>query len=137
MYTNNRDAYRQTFYSAWEKQKKKLPLEPVEAQLVTIMMEHPEYHAMLDSPSAYTQEFLPEENPFMHMSLHLAIREQIQLDRPQGIKTIYQTLATKLGSSQNAEHVMLTCLGQMIWRAQETGQMPEESEYLLSLKNLL
>jgi hypothetical protein len=138
MYTTNRDAYRQAFFLAWDKHLKQSVLEPVEAQLVDVMLMHPEYHALLSKPKQYeTQEFAPEENPFMHMSLHMAIREQIQTDRPNGIRKIYQTLLVKHGDEHTVLHEMIRCLADIIWAAQQSGAMPSEEIYLNKLKVII
>ncbi|TAK77285.1 MAG: DUF1841 family protein [Gammaproteobacteria bacterium] len=134
MYSNHREAYRQAFFIAWQKWQKKLPLEAVEAQLVEIIIQHPEYHALLEKPEAYQyQEFSLEENPFFHMSLHLAIREQIHTNRPAGIAQLYQQLI-QTSQPHEVEHSMMTCLAQVMQAAQQSGEMPEEEEYLEKLK---
>lgn len=138
MYTNNRDAYRQAFFNAWQKHLKKLPLEPVEAQLIEMILMHPEYQPFLEIPQAYqAQEFTLEENPFVHMSLHLAVHEQIHIDRPMGVKEIYQSLVTKCNNDHDALHIMMQCLANIIWEAQQTGVIPDEAEYLLRLRRSL
>lgn len=135
MYTNNRDTYRQTFFIAWEKHLKKLPIEPIEAQLIEIILLHPEYHVFLEQPASYqAQEFSLEENPFMHMSLHLAILEQIQVDRPKGIKFIYQELIKKIGNNHDVLHQMMGCLAKILLDAQQTGEMSDEKKYLEKLQ---
>lgn len=137
MYTDNRDAYRQAFFIAWDKYKKQQMLNPVEAQLVEIMLVHPEYHPLLENPKQFEkQEFSLEENPFFHMSLHVAIREQVRTDRPAGVAAIYQTLSTKFQDPHEAEHAMLTCLAQILWQAQQSGSMESEAAYLENLKKL-
>lgn len=137
MYSNNRDAYRQAFFTTWQKYKKQMPLEPFEAQLVEVMISHPEYHALLERPDQFQQqEFAIEENPFMHMSLHLAIKEQITTDRPAGVRACYEALLVKHPGHLEAEHLMLDCLAQMMWSAQETGEPPSEADYLEKLKHL-
>ena len=137
MYTNNRDAYRQAFFMAWDKYKKQQMLNPVEGQLVEIILVHPEYHALLENPKSFEQqEFSLEENPFFHMILHVAIREQVRMDRPAGVAAIYQALVTKLDDPHKAEHAMSTCLAQMLWQAQQSGEMGSESIYLENLKKL-
>lgn len=134
MYTNNRDAYRQAFFNAWQKHLRKLPLEPVEAQLIKMILMHPEYQPFLEKPQAYqTQEFILEENPFVHMSLHLAVHEQIHTDRPNGVMKMYKDLVYKFGNEHDAQHCMMECLAKIIWEAQQTGVMPDETEYLLRL----
>src|SRR3990167_5523000 len=88
MYSNNRENYRKAFAETWQKHIKKLPLDAVETDIVAIMIMHPEYRYLLDSNSVNTTEFEPEENPFIHMSLHIALREQIRINRPDGIAAI-------------------------------------------------
>jgi len=137
MYTNNRDAYRQAFFTVWQKYQKKLPLEPVEAQLVEIIDLHPEYHPLLGKPDSYqNQEFTTEENPFLHMSLHIALREQIRTNRPAGVAAIYADLIEKYVHTHEVEHRMMECLSQIIWSAQQTGVMSSEEYYLEKLKRI-
>lgn len=137
MFSNNRDAYRQSFFIAWDKYKKKLLLEPIEAQLVDIILLHPEYHSLLEKLAAYQhQEFDLGENPFFHMSLHLAIREQIRTNRPAGIAQVHQNLIQQTIDTHEAEHRMMKCLARMIWEAQQTGVMSSDEEYLEKLKLL-
>ncbi len=138
MYTNNRDAYRQTFFTAWQKYQQKLPLEKVEAQLIEVILLHTEYRQVLENPATYQQqEFSLEENPFFHMSLHLTLREQIHTNRPKGISTLHQILLTQYQDIHAVEHSMMECLAQMMWKAQQTGMMTSDEEYLEKLKSLL
>ena len=137
MYTDNRNAYRQLFFTVWQKHLKKLPLEIVEAQVLDIILTHPEYHALLSDPETFmNQEFALEENPFLHMSLHIALREQLQMDRPAGIKDVFQNLVTKFGEMHIAEHQVTTVIAQMMYESQQTGNVPDEQEYLRRLKEL-
>ena len=137
MYTDNRNAYRQLFFDVWQKHLKKSLLANTEAQVLDIILAHPEYHIVLDDPNTFmTQEFALEENPFFHMSLHIALREQLQLDRPAGIKMIYQELQAKCQSAHDAEHGMTTVMAQMLYAAQETGAAPDEEVYLQLLRGL-
>lgn len=136
MYTNNRDAYRQTFFSAWQKYQKNLPLEPVEKQIIDVILTHPEYQALLDKQQSHQQEFSIEENPYVHMSLHIALREQLRMNRPRGIKEIYTQLSASHENPHDAEHKMMACLAEMMWIAQQRGQVPTEEEYAEALKKL-
>lgn len=134
MYTEDRNAYRKMFFDVWQKHLKKLPLETVETQVLEVILMHPEYHRMLDDDKTFmNQEFALEENPFFHMSLHIALREQIRMDRPAGIREIAQALLQKY---EDAEHRMTTVLAQIMAEGQRTGKMPEETEYLNKLKIL-
>lgn len=136
MYTNNRDAYRKTFYEVWQKQLAKHPLTALEQQLLTVMLEHPEYQRFFERPVNNEQEFVLEENPFMHLSLHLGIREQVQLDRPPGMRKAWQRLVEQELSPHEIEHAMMTCLAETIWTMQQTGELPDEEAYLERLLQL-
>lgn len=136
MYTDDRNAYRKIFFEVWQKYLKKLPLENVESQVLAIILIHPEYHALLENPQTFmSQEFALEENPFFHMSLHIALREQLQLDRPTGIKEISQNLQKKY-DAHDAEHMMTTIMAQVMFAAQQTGVAPDEAAYLSKLREL-
>lgn len=137
MYTNNRDAYRQFFFTVWQKHEKKLPLEPMEARLLTIILQHPEYHYLFNQPGKWEhQEFALEENPFFHMSLHTALIEQIQTNRPPGIAAIYQELITRHHPAHDVEHLMMEQLCKAMALAQETGTTPSDQEYLDLLRGI-
>ncbi len=136
MYANNRDTYRDAFFIAWQKYQAALPLQPIESALVTIMLQHPEYHTLLNKPSDYAhQEFAIEENPFFHMSLHLSLREQVNTNRPAGIVAIQQKLLAQY-AAHDCEHKMMTCLAKLLWQAQETGVTPTDELYLEKLQAL-
>lgn len=135
MYTNDKDAYRKAYFDAWQKHQKQALLEPIEMQLVNVMLLHPEYHNILNS-NAITQSFELGENPFIHMSLHLAIQDQLQTQRPQGVMQIYQDLLAKHEDAHTVQHYMMDCLAQIMWQAQQTGVMPDENAYLQALRSL-
>ena len=136
----SRDELRRMYLEAWRKFSAKQPLEPLEAQLAAVIAEHPEYVPFLESgDTALGADFTPEggqSNPFLHLGLHLAIREQVATDRPKGIAAIHQKLAARLGDAHAAEHVMLEPLAETIWEAQRGGILPDEQRYLERLKTL-
>ncbi len=105
------------------------------------MAQHPEYHALLTDPeSAVAQDYTPERgdtNPFLHLSMHLSISEQISIDQPLGIKELAENLARKLGSEHEAQHAMMECLGQVMWEAQRQGQPLSPEKYLEALQKLI
>lgn len=137
MFSDDRNAYRQMFFVTWDKHKKKLPLEPMEAQVLDIILAHPEYHDILEQPKKFAnQEFEIEENPFFHMSLHISLREQVSTNRPSGIKQVYKNLVEKFKNQHIAEHKMTTVLAQVMQAAQQSGKMPDASEYLERLRKL-
>ena len=136
----NRDQMRRMYLDAWRKFNARAPLEPLEAQLAAVIAEHPEYVSWLEAgEQALSAEFTPEggrENPFLHMGLHLAIREQVATNRPAGIAQIHQKLAERLGGIHAAEHAMLEPLAETLWDAQRQGRMPDEQSYLERLRKL-
>jgi len=136
----DRSEMRQVFFDAWRQHKMGLPMEPLDLAVSGVILEHPEYHALLDDPdSAGDRDFTPEsggENPFLHMGMHLGIREQVATARPIGVETVYQDLCRRHGDSHAAEHLMMECLGEALWQAQRAGAAPDESAYLRCLKRL-
>jgi hypothetical protein len=135
----NREQLRRMYLETWRKFSQRVPLEPLEAQVAAIIAEHPEYVAWLESDTALDAEFTPEggqQNPFLHMGLHLAIREQVATNRPQGIAEVYETLSKRLGSAHSAEHAMLEPLAETLWEAQRNGRAPNELAYLEKLRTL-
>jgi hypothetical protein len=136
----SREQLRQIYVQAWRKYGARLPLEPLEAQIAAVIAEHPEYASLLESGrQALTAEYTPEgnrENPFLHMGLHLAIREQVATDRPSGIAQIHATLSKRLGDAHAAEHSMLERLGEVLWESQRSGKAPDEQRYLERLREL-
>ena len=129
----DRSSLRRMYVDAWRKYREQRVLEPLEAHIVALIGEHPEYHALLADDAALMQDWTPEQgagNPFLHLSLHLAIREQVATDRPAGIAAMHAALATNLRSAHDAEHRMSECLGAALWESQRTGRPPDEAAYL-------
>src|SRR5262250_750050 len=128
------------YLESWRKFSAKQPLEPLEAQLAAVIAEHPEYLEWIEAgEAAISAEFTPEsgrQNPFLHMGLHLAIREQDATNRPAGITDIHRTLTAKLGDAHAAEHAMLDPLAESLWEAQRNNTAPDERAYLERLRKL-
>jgi hypothetical protein len=141
MFSPSRDQARQFFFETWRKYAGKLPLTPLESVALDIILRHPEYHPMLDAPDKYLERDYPPEfgetNPFLHLSLHLAIEEQLSIDQPAGIKTRYAQLLVKLGDAHAAQHAVLECLAEMIWQAQRHNNAPDSAIYFNCLSGLL
>ena len=135
----SRDEVRQVYLGVWHKIQQTLVLEPMEALIADVIEIHPEYHALLAaSDDIKQQEFTPEQgqtNPFLHMGMHITLREQAGTDRPPGIRAIHHKLVSKKGAHE-AEHIMMECLGQALWNAQRNHQPPDEAAYLDCLRKL-
>lgn len=136
----SREQLRRMYAQAWRKYTARQPLEPLEAQVAAVIAEHPEYVPLLESdPEALKADYTPEggrANPFLHMGLHLAIREQVATDRPSGIAQIHHALASRLGDPHAAEHAMLEPLAETLWESQRSGRAPDEQRYLERLRAL-
>jgi len=141
MFTNDRTKMRKVFTEAWRKHQDRLPMEPLEQVIANILVQHPEYHNLMNDPdAALDKDFTPEggqSNPFLHMSMHIAIQEQLSTNRPAGIAGLYQQIAQQIGDPHEAEHQIMECLGRMLWEAQRDNRMPDENAYLSAVKRLV
>ena len=133
MFNPSREQVRSFFCDAWKKHQARLPLVGAEVTAADIAARHPEYHALLaDSAAALEKEWTPEggqTNPFLHLSLHLAIHEQVSIDQPPGIRAAYDALRSRM-EPHAAEHVILEALGETIWRAQREGKPMDALAYV-------
>lgn len=140
-FSNDRNQLRRFYIESWRKARQGLPLEPLERLIAEVVAEHPEYHTLLENEDrALGREFLPEQgegNPFMHMGMHIAIREQVTSNRPQGIAAMHRHFAKALGSALEAEHLMMEALAESLWVAQQQGTPPDEASYMAQLKLML
>lgn len=140
MYGRNRNELRQAWLDAWRKHRAGLPLEPLERLIAAVILEHPEYHALLDRPdAAMERDYAPEAgetNPFLHMGMHIALHEQIATNRPAGVAAIHQRLSRRAGDAHAAEHRMMDALGETLWEAQRNNAPPDEQRYLERLEQL-
>ena len=141
MFNPSRDEARRFFIDTWKNYRDATPLSGLQTRALQVILLHPEYHATLADPErALEQEFGPESgqlNPFLHLSLHLAVEEQLAIDQPRGIRARYAALAAKCGSEHAAKHGILECLGETVWQAQRTGAPPDEGAYLECLDRRL
>ncbi len=137
----NRDASRRFFIDVWRKYNAGSVLEPLESLIAGVIIQHPEYHNLLEDTSAALEtDFNPdagESNPFLHMGLHITIQEQIGADRPLGIREIYEIGLERQGDPHMLEHRIMECLGEILWRAQRDQAMPDEVAYLESVRRIV
>jgi len=138
IFGQDRNELRQMYADAWQKYCDKAPLTPLEAQIADVVALHPEYHGDVSSDDL-DHNYTPDggqTNPFLHMGLHLGIREQVATNRPAGITAIHKALAGKRGDVHLAEHEMIECLAETLWEAQSSNQPPDEARYLERLQRL-
>jgi len=133
MFAPSRDQARTFLFDTWNKYRRGEALAGLEQTALDVMLLHPEYHAMLEQPERYLdRDYGPDSgglNPFLHLSLHLAIAEQLSIDQPQGIRAHFQRLAQRLGEHE-ALHAALECLAETIWQAQRLSAPPDQQAYL-------
>lgn len=138
MFTPSREQVRRFLTDAWQKRRDGLPASALEIMAADIAELHPEYHALLESgEDALAREWTPlggETNPFLHLSLHLAIEEQLSIDQPPGIRSRFNDLLQRHGGDRHAAlHAVLECLGEMLWRAGQDQAPPDAGAYLACL----
>ncbi|HEY6280393.1 MAG TPA: DUF1841 family protein [Burkholderiales bacterium] len=141
MFNPSRDEARLFFFDAWKRYKEDQSLTDLHNLALEIIVLHPEYHKILDEPGRHLErDYLPEVgdvNPFLHMSMHLAIEEQLSIDQPRGIRALFEGILQKTSDRHAAFHIVMDCLGEMVWHAQRYNTAPDEKVYLECLKKQL
>ena len=134
MFDPSRHDVRRFFCETRRKSREAAPLMPLEAIAADWIGQHPEYHAELDdAEAALAANYAVEagrSNPFLHLSMHLSISEQLGIDQPPGIRQAFELLAAKRGSAHDAKHEVMECLGTMLWEAQRGGRPPDGAAYV-------
>jgi hypothetical protein len=129
-----RDQARLFLFGVWDKHRAGRPLTALEAMALDVVLLHPEYHAVLEDRERYLdRDWKPEggeTNPFLHLSMHLAIDEQLSIDQPPGIRSVVERLARKLDSTHEARHAVMDCLAEVVWQAQRNGAAFDNAAYL-------
>ena len=139
---SSRQSLRAQFFDTYRKHLNQEILSQLETQILKVILEHPEYHDLLAQKSDYIdKDFTIDSgfnNPFLHMSAHLGLREQISTNRPKGIKKVFNELLKKTGGdSHKAEHQILPILLEVICEAQLSQSLPDEATYLKKLRKLI
>jgi hypothetical protein len=138
IFGSDRNELRQMYIDAWQKFRDGDPMSPLESQIAQVIEDHPEYQPLMTADSL-DESFTPEggkTNPFLHMGLHLALRDQLATNRPAGIAAVFESLCSRTGDRHAAEHQALDCLAEALWAAQRNNTAPDEQAYLESLRQL-
>jgi uncharacterized protein DUF1841 len=131
MFDPTRDQARELFFDAWRKYRDGEPLTGMDSLALEVILLHPEYHAMLEVPArTRDRDYAGEANPFLHMSLHVALQEQLSINQPPGIGERCRALLARYGNRHDALHEALECLAETLWRAQRDGAAPDAAAYL-------
>ena len=138
MFNPSRDQARDFFFETWRKYRAGEPLAGLETVVLQVILAHPEYHPALDDPDRFRdRDYSPElgePNPFLHLSMHVALEEQVSIDQPAGIAGSLAALTAKHGDRHEALHDAMECLGEMMWRSQRDSTPPDAAAYLECLK---
>ena len=140
MFVQDRDQARRVFLEVRQKYNNNQPLEALERIILDVILSHPEYHSLLeDDEDALARDFNPDAglvNPFLHMGMHIAIKEQIGADRPAGIRSACDSLSKHCEDVHDMEHKVMECLGESLWLASRNNTMPDEQQYLENIRAL-
>jgi len=138
MFAPTRDEARRFIVDAWSKQRAGTPMSDLERMVAGLVALHPEYHALMEDGERHLErDYTPDggaPNPFLHLSLHLAVAEQLSIDQPPGLRAQFERLKLARGSEHDALHALLECLGETLWQAQRLGTGPDATVYLACLE---
>lgn len=134
MFNPSREQARRFLFDTWRRYRSGKPLEGAARTALEVMLMHPEYRPLLEDPERnLDRQWGPdsgESNPFLHLSLHLAVEEQLAIGQPFGLREVFDALAASHGDPHEARHALLECLGETIWRAQRQGGPLDTQGYL-------
>jgi hypothetical protein len=136
LYTQDRSEQRKFLSAAWQKFLNKQVLDPLEDQLTKVIEIHPEYHMLIQNIES---DYFPEQgevNPFLHINLHLSLREQLSINQPHGIQEIYKKILGKTRDTHKTEHLMMDCIAEMIFSAQKNNTPMDHQAYVECLKSI-
>jgi hypothetical protein len=140
MFNPSREASRRFFAESWRKRRESLPATPMETLVADVIALHPEYHAFVDDVEGnLDKDWSPESgetNPFLHLGLHLAIAEQLQVDQPPGVRAAHAALTLEKGNRHDADHAVMDCLAEQIWQNQRNGLPFDNARYLACMRGL-
>ncbi len=137
---HTREQLRLAYAQAWAKHVARAPMTALEALISEVIERHPEYQRIVADEAAalsFEPDATAAENPFLHMGLHLAVREQVSIDRPPGVKELLQELRAQYGDEHRAEHALMEALEEALWQARRSGLTPDEQQYLALARSRL
>lgn len=135
MFSPTRDQARLFFLNSWQKYHREEPLTDAESLAIKWMSQHKEYFDVFDSDleAVLARDYSVEAgqtNPFLHLSMHLAVEEQISIDQPPGIRSAFKALCERLGNEHDAAHQVFECLAEQIYQQQRNGQAFDSQRYI-------
>ncbi len=141
MFSPSQADVRNFFFEVYSKAQQKSALSDLEKIAYSVILEHPEYHDILADKERYLDlQYTPEmgqTNPFLHLSMHLAILEQLSIDQPHGIRNLFKRMCYKFGDEHKASHEVIDCLGEMIHQSQRNNTAPDANVYFACINKKL
>lgn len=134
-------AHRQVFWDAWQKAQAGLPITALEVRIARVIEMHPEYHHYFDDMERFLErDFQVDDgtNPYLHLSLHLALEEQAATKHPPEMARALDHLVTvKQMDRHDAMHLILEILAETVYLAQRAGGEPDVLAYAARLRELV
>ena len=138
MFAPTREEARSFLIDSWAKYRAHAPLTELEQLAAGLIAVHPEYHSFLEQLEKHaSRDLVPETgdvNPFLHLSLHLAVAEQLAIDQPPGIRSEFARIRAARRDEHAALHAIVECLGEVVWHAQQYRKPPDGEAYLACLR---
>ena len=141
MFNPTQHDVRRFFCETYRKSMAREILTPLESIAADWIMQHPEYETdLIDVNAALEAEYPVDQgktNPFLHLSMHLSIAEQVSINQPAGIAPAFTLLSQRLQSAHEAHHIMMECLGAMIWESQRNATPFDGALYVAAVRQKL
>lgn len=132
---------REFFFNSYNKGINNQILTDLEKISYSLILEHQEYHHILQNPNKYLDyQWYPESgetNPFLHLSMHLTVIEQLSIDQPQGISSLFEQMCKVTEDKHKVYHELIDCLGEMLWQSQKNNTTPDATIYFECIKHKL
>jgi len=134
-------AHRQIFWDAWQKAQADLPLDALQVRIARVIALHPEYHHYFNDLEDFLERDFEVDNgmnPYLHMSLHLALEEQVAIHQPPEVASSLEFLMQRKGMNRHdALHTILEILAETVYFAQRAGNEPDVLAYANGLRELM
>ncbi len=133
-------AHRQILWAAWLRAQQSLPLDPLQRRIVQVIYLHPEYHYLFNDEETFLDQAINPGagNPYLHLSLHLAIEEQLALNQPMEITAwLTHALKQKKIDRHAAVHAVVEILGGIMFDAEQGHNEPNTEAYIQRINALI
>ncbi|MEQ8764717.1 MAG: DUF1841 family protein [Planctomycetota bacterium] len=128
--------FRQWVHELWAKRNLERPDQGPEATFLRLLEEHPEYHDIWSLPTPPTDPTIGGTNPYLHISLHQAVDEQLHSGEPAEVRDTFVRLK-KLGDHEHeARHRIMGVLVTVMNASMQKGVAFDTADYEKRLRAL-